>query len=43
MYCKGLGALIHYAITYHILYTCTDTGMCSTITEGKTQDSKSFT
>lgn len=43
MYCKGLGAFIHYVIMHHILYTRTDTGVCSTITEGKTQEAKSFT
>lgn len=31
------------ATTDHVLYTYTDTGMCSTITEGKTQEAKSFT
>lgn len=44
MYCKGLGAFIHYVIMHlmhHILYTRTYTGMCSTITEGKTQEFKS--
>lgn len=41
MYCKGLGAVIHYVIMHHILYTCTYTAMCSTITEGKTQEFKS--
>lgn len=43
MYSKGLGAFIHYATTDHVLYTYTDTGMCSTITEGKTQEAKLFT